>query len=705
MQAIPSANMSNDSNALVLVTEERGAKLSFALYDFSMDVSSAMGDIDRLAKGVNLLALGLRQAGDNLKKYGILPSEEAWNTVRHVSLLCQEAFDEVELMVPLQRLQNARNTDGPVSDTSLTTRLRNELDWNVLAQSKAFFLLEHIESLRLTLSVISQTLYTANAIALSRREQNQAHESLVHTQRLQMETLIIEQQLSLLRTCRSFDRFRHKVDNAPLAVTHNASPQSMELVRRGNGPDPSALEVYQEPSLLQIHQPQDDIDDLARVRSISRSFVDGLLDRWTSLPEIIDGYREIDQFGDPREGEVKQIDAAPRRDLANMGRLVRRNSNYRPAAAESEIDSEDETAPRRPKLHLSTAEPVLQEVDDSLPSVSAGIPAPREQLLSPQYAQSWSAGAGNYFPSSHRHSRPRRASQHLSPLSSPRASFSSINSPRASFSSVNSPRPSFSNTSGSIDGSVSGSPTSGISGNLPTRSATTFRSDMPAFPPPPAQAVQPMPKLRERPPIPWRIRVNQEYWDYRDELQVGSNTRMELKTALKDFKAVTEIMSDYVTRDAVKERGFDFTRIRIPVDVPRPDGKTRTEMLSCLCIDGALDFNDVKALVRRTEEMRAEDEREEQRRRERRRESDERRRERDQAAKSRRTSITSQSGGPVRPPPPERSLTTPVLKAASGAAAPAVHGYTSTYRYSPRTSPNNVATPHTEETRTTKKKK
>ncbi|KAE9983185.1 hypothetical protein BLS_004814 [Venturia inaequalis] len=643
--------MSNESNALVLDTEERGARLSFALYEFSANVSSAMGDVDRLAKGINLLALGLRQAGDGVNKYGTLSSTEAWNTVRHVSMLCQEAYEEIERMVPIRRLQDAQKMGGLGGDIALATRLRSELDWNVLAKSKARFLLEYIEALRLTLSVISQTLYTANAIALSRRDRNQIHDSLVCTQRLQMETLIIEQQRSLLRMCRSFDQFRHKVDNAPLAVTHNNSPQSMELIRREDGPNPRALESYQEPSLLQVHQPQSDIDDLARVRIVSRSFVDDLLHRWTSLPGIIDGVRKIEQHGESRDDDAKRIDMAPTRDQANMGRLLRRNSNYQPAVAESEIDSEDENATRRPKFRLNTAGPVLHQVDDLLPAagISAAIVATGEQLLSPQHAQSWSAGAGTYFPSSHGSSRPRQSSS----FSSSSASCSTINSPRASSSSINSPRHSFS--------SMSSSPPSSTSDIFPPRAANGFQSDMPSFPPPPTHAVQPAPQSQQRPPIPWRIRVNQEYWDYRDALQIASNTRMDLRTATKDFKAVTEIMSDHVTRAAVKERGFEFTRIRIPIDVSRSEGRTRTEMASCLCIDGALGFNDIKALVERTAEMRADDELDDSRRRE----NEKRRGERGQPPSSLKRSVSSQQAGTVRPPPPERSQTAPMLRESS----------------------------------------
>lgn len=160
--------MSKDSNALVLNTEERGTKLSFGLYDFSMNVSSAKGDVDRLAKQVNLLSLALRQAGDNLKRYGTLPSTEAWNTVSHISLLCQEAFQDIEGMVPVQHLQDARRTGSRDGKMVLATKLRDELDWNALSKSKAMYLLEHLESLKLTISVLSQTLYTANSINRSR---------------------------------------------------------------------------------------------------------------------------------------------------------------------------------------------------------------------------------------------------------------------------------------------------------------------------------------------------------------------------------------------------------------------------------------------------------------------------------------------------------------------------------------------------------
>lgn len=495
-----------------------------------------------------------------------------------------------------------------------------------------------------------------------RRERNQASDNAVFTQRLQMETLIIEQQLSLLRACRQFDEFRHKVSNTPMAVTHSAKPQSMDLLRREDGANPGALITYQEPSLLQIHQPQNDIDDLARVRSVSRSFVDHLLDRWTSLPNIIDGFRKIDLTGTTSDGEsVKRIDNGyTPKDQANMGRLVRRNSNYRPAVAESEIDSEDESSRRQPKLRLSTSDPVLEEVDSNhLHSISlcvAGSVA--EELLSPQHAQSWSNESGGFFCSSHGHSRPHQPPS-PSPLSSPRASISSTNSPRRSFSSTN----------GSISGSLSNRP------------VTAFKPDNVSFPPPPTQEVQPA--QQQRPAIPWRIRVNQDFWDYRDALLVGSNTRMEPRTAMKEFAAMTEIMSDYVTRDAVRERGFDFQRIRIPVNVPRGDGRSKTEMQSCLYIEGALGFNDIKRLVERTEELRAEDEL-----RDRQRQTKDHQR-REGPPRSPRISDERvagvQTGGPVRPPPLERSQTSPVVRP----GPPQRHGYTSTYHYSPRTSCSN----------------
>jgi hypothetical protein len=491
-----------------------------------------------------------------------------------------------------------------------------------------------------------------------------------------METLIIEQQLSLLRTCRQFDELRHKISNTPMAVTHSAKPQSMDMLRRENGPTPKVLETYQEPSLLQIHQPQNDIDDLARVRSVSRSFVDHLLNRWTSLPNIFDGFRKIDLTGATSDGEsVKRIDSVyTPEDQANVGKLVRRNSNYRPAVAESEIDSEDESSRGQPKLRLSTSDPVLEEVDgDHIHSIARVVAASAgEELLSPQHAQSWSNESGGFFSSSHGHSRPHQPST-PSPLSSPRASISSTNPLRRSFSSTN----------GSISGSLSNRP------------VTAFKSDNVSFPPPPTQAVQPA--QQQRPAISWRIRVNQDFWDYRDAVLVGSNTRMEPRTAMKEFAAVTEIMSDYVTRDAVRERGFEFQRIRIPVDVPRGDGRLKTEMQSCLYIEGALGFNDIKRLVERTEELRAEDELRDRQRQTR----DHQRKE--GPPRSPRISDEQiagvQPGGPVRPPPLERSQTSPVVR--SGPPQP--HGYTQTYRYSPRTSCSNSNSSRTSDSDTNDK--
>jgi hypothetical protein len=636
------STMSSDSNNHLLSMVAWGTKLSFGLYDFSANVSSATGDVDRLAKEVNLLSLGLRQIGANLKEDGSLPSNEAYDTVRRISALCQEVFQEIEAMVPVRQLQDAQMLGSLGSDMALATRLRDELDWNALSKSKTQYLLEHLESLKLTLSVMSQTLYTAKITAWSRydnhffwnmelantgtrHERSQLSVDAVVTQRLQMESLVIEQQLSLLRAYKQFDEFNHKVANAPRTLTHGS--HSMALIRREDGPNPGALIPYQEPSLAVAQRPQNDMDDLARVRSVSSPFVDVLLNRWTRISEIEYRFRRLELTDGPR-------DAPPR--------LVRRDSNWRPTEVESDPESDDEHSRRRPKLRLSTPGPVLMPVDggsDLGPAppvgLGVGIPGnggnlrPPNGTLPPQGASSWSAGTGSYFPSTHGQSRPRR-SPGPSPLSSPRASFSS-SSPRTSFSS--SPQ------------------TNVASGSLPIdRPLTAFRADGASAPP--QQAPQ-----QQKPAIPWRVRVNQYYWEYRDAQEVDSNTRIPLEKAMKDFKAVTEITSEFVSRDAVEERGIEYQKFKKAVG---GDRRSRTKMENCLYIEGALSFSDIRRLVERTEQIR------------------------NPPPRSPRPRAGSGTGGPVRPPHLDRSNTAPIL-------SPILRGsrHNSSSSYTPNHTPSN----------------
>lgn len=158
-----SRTMSGTDNQTVLQMVLWATKLCHGLYDFSATVTSATGDVTSLAKEINLLSLVLRQAGSNLREDLTFPSEEAFITVREVLGQCRDVFGEVEQLVPVRELQDASVVDG-----ALVGRLRGEMEWNGLSQGWMRYLLAHVESLKLTLSVLLQTIYTAKIEAWGR---------------------------------------------------------------------------------------------------------------------------------------------------------------------------------------------------------------------------------------------------------------------------------------------------------------------------------------------------------------------------------------------------------------------------------------------------------------------------------------------------------------------------------------------------------
>lgn len=163
------AAMSNGNNGNVLSMVAHGTKLSFGLYDFSAHVSSASGDINSLAKEVNLLALVLRQVGSSLKEDGKIRSDEAIDTVTQILMQCREVFEEIEAIVPVKQLQGAQEVGAAGVDDMTVARLRDGLEWNVLSRAKTQYLLAHLGSLKLTMSVMLQTIYTAKITTWERQ--------------------------------------------------------------------------------------------------------------------------------------------------------------------------------------------------------------------------------------------------------------------------------------------------------------------------------------------------------------------------------------------------------------------------------------------------------------------------------------------------------------------------------------------------------
>lgn len=140
-----------------------GTRLSLHLYEFGVSVSSATRDVNRIAKGVSLFSVTLKQVGVSLKEEASLrdseavPSPEAFETVKEILNQCHAVFTEIEALVPLKQMRDESASGKPLS-------LIQKWKWSLTSKAKMDYLLSHLESLKLTLSVMIQTFYTARII-------------------------------------------------------------------------------------------------------------------------------------------------------------------------------------------------------------------------------------------------------------------------------------------------------------------------------------------------------------------------------------------------------------------------------------------------------------------------------------------------------------------------------------------------------------
>lgn len=371
---------------------------------------------------------------------------------------------------------------------------------------------------------------------MERYENTSTARDAAMVEKSQMECLVIEQQLALMRAYRLYDAFRQQVAHAPLLLTQ--SPQSQALIKRDeHGPSPRKLVRYQDQTIARAQPFDNDSKDLENVRVIAPPYVDQLLSRWTRN-NLIEGQQQLEL----------QVRGSQRREKPKQ-------RNWQAPTYESDSECEHDHRRRPPKLQLTTDDPILMHVNEPR-SVSSPKSAtfgstlqPPTGPFSPQPSNSWGPTSGSYFPQSpHKSNRPR-GSPGPSPLSSPRPSFSGEDAPH--------------------------------------RPQTAFKVEAPA-------PNQPPPSTKD--PVLWRIRINQWYWDYHDDELVRSSVHMPpqeaIKQVSKDTDPTTEVFQEHVSREAIRERGYDYTKVMRPRVV---NGRTVEEL--CYCIHGALPWERVVKLV------------------------------------------------------------------------------------------------------------
>jgi len=98
--------------------------------------------------------------------------------------------------------------------------------------------------------------------------------------------------------------------------------------------------------------------------------------------------------------------------------------------------------------------------------------------------------------------------------------------------------------------------------------------------------------------IPWRLCTHQHYWDYIDKNIIKTNSDSPPSNPFTDRKGRTEILASWVCKEAIKEAGFNFTKVQKDC----LDGR-RTRFETCFVIQQALSFDQVERLVERTVEI------------------------------------------------------------------------------------------------------
>lgn len=477
---------------------------------------------------------------------------------------CQLVFWEIENVVPVRGI---RDEKGAPTGQGIQNA---KWSWTDVSRAKARYLLGMLEALKMILSVMLQTIYLAKKIAWPRQQRSQVASEAVDIERLQLRSLVIEHQLSLIRMTKLYHEFQLCKSVASPPPHQPNIPAVISGEERC--PTPHALNQYQEAWLLEQPPSRNEAEDVIRIQQISSQYCDIALQRWTNLDEIQNRLAELE-------------DISRRRLLLTAPMDARRRSQQPTVESESE---EDDEVPRLkvPKPRQSTPGPILmpmEEIDEhavSSPrtfSSALGIPTPSSpgNLMPPQQSpRSFSTGSpiNPFFPASPTQGRPHsRRSPGPSPLSSPRSSFSNIS----------------------------------VTGDQPApRPTTAFKNvHSPASPnneAPPVQQPKPA-QQRKAPGVSWRLRKRDKglYWDFVDSTCIDANTsKSPPETTLLDRTIVTEIFERWVRRWALEEAGLEY----MAVNRENPDSR-RTKLERCWVIQRALSYPEVKQLHRRTLEM------------------------------------------------------------------------------------------------------
>lgn len=389
-----------------------GSRLALNLYKLGGAVSSATRDINRIAKTVTLLSLTLKQVGAAVKEDDIVPSPEAIETVQDILDQCRAIFSEIQALVPINELSdNHEELNDDENESKPLVRIQ-KWKWSLRSKARMDYLLGHLESLKLTLLVMLQTFYMVRIIMWSRKHHTISPERVadsVQNERVQMEILIIEQQMSLVSASKLFDELRRsEAFSLPPLLTEGDSSKSIMPIEDQTKQIAKVenLSQYQEPSLAKLDVLTPDTECLIMVHRVSASYIKEVLKKWTRL-------REIEERLDHTE---REIDARRKQDQSE------RRKSQQPTVESDDSDDQLGALPgikqSNPRFaaptprHAPSAGPLFPDsptMPIPVPKTTFGPTAPLSPASSSQYGVS-----------------PKSSGVFPSPQQSPRSSLSSL---------------------------------------------------------------------------------------------------------------------------------------------------------------------------------------------------------------------------------------------------------------------------------------
>ncbi|EUC35449.1 hypothetical protein COCCADRAFT_24629 [Bipolaris zeicola 26-R-13] len=267
--------------AAILPVVSRSSALALDLFKTAAASPDAAKELVEIANRINGFASILKQVGTIIKEDDRLPSPEAFDVLDDIIEQSQNVMGSLESAISTEdfRHHNRRDSARYAGDSRLLpeTSMKTTLA----------YLVAHLEALSTTLSVLLQTLYTAQSVMWSKLRPTvspQQAAKVVDNEKTQLETLIIQQQWSIIAAYKIFENASQP--DARLLMEDDSS-QSLVKAERDEPPTPSRLYSYQNQGLHGLAtSAHTESKRLLFVCSTSASHGEHLLGRWTSLPQF-----------------------------------------------------------------------------------------------------------------------------------------------------------------------------------------------------------------------------------------------------------------------------------------------------------------------------------------------------------------------------------------------------------------------------------